>query len=1007
MYLIRKFWKFTSSKTLLLFLLVLFSVFLVFAFNTPAASAVEHVQITYGTAYQDWDPNSPGPVKNEILVRTYLFGPNNWVDGETYEVEVVFETERWWNFDHWELYWESIYYSYLNITRIYINHTGSGEPDYIKDCNLHLDWSKLDAVGTKLNVTYTQGEGLNLKAYIDVVMYNPSNFVRTRYFVCEGNAEYYIPPNFTVTAPTSADNFETSSTHSVLWSYVGDASRVNIDLCNGSGFLARLESNGNNDGTFSWQVQAFLSTGSGYYINVSAFYNPSRWNISEPFNITKKKTLTVISPNTIVHWQRETEHNITWTWNGEMDLVNIKLYDSSQIFKADIILNTSNDGLYEWSIPLSLTLGAYWLRIFYASNSRVNDSSDWIFYIDVEDTITVTSPTSNSSWQAGRSYEIRWTSTGTISNMKIDLYKGGAFLRVGFASTPNDGVESWKLPFDLIPGNDYLFNVSSLKDPSDFDLSDPFNVTGKATITILTPNSSSIFRNMVDNRITWQTTGIIDALVIDIYANATYFDNIHTYIEDTGSIGWWPSTYDMPSGGIYRIKIYDYYNANISAFSDDFRFIYNDHQISPSYPPWYEGEHLAQGSPQYISCSYSGNIQFINVELWTRNLEFQYRIYTREPPTFFGWTVPYWVPAGQYRIAMYEPDDPQICSYGEWFYIDATKPNSLTLTAPPDGGIVYSGRNYDITWSSTGAVQRVNVELYNESTLIANLSKSQLNNGLYSWAVTNSFAPGTNYYLKLVSTTNQSMYDLSGPFEIEEFKDYGDLTFTAPVGGSIFYIWKEYNITWTSIGTVERVNIEIHRGSTLIANLSQSQFNTGIFTWNVSNLLNPGNDYYLKIVATSNASIYDLSGLFEIKVFQNSGGDPNLWIIILSIIVIGVGAIIASAVYYRTRRKALPPSLSIGKSSWINKALGYSPELEKKVLSLSENPTDLVKISDPELLALFKKPFILLPHDVIKILDQMALQENEKIEILRNSILLPVEESEELLNDLLTSRDGE
>jgi len=37
----------------------------------------------------------------------------------------------------------------------------------------------------------------------------------------------------------------------------------------------------------------------------------------------------------------------------------------------------------------------------------------------------------------------------------------------------------------------------------------------------------------------------------------------------------------------------------------------------------------------------------------------------------------------------------------------------------------------------------------------------------------------------------------------------------------------------------------------------------------------------------------------------------------------------------------------------------------------------------------------------------MALQENEKIEILRNSILLPVEESEELLNDLLTSRDGE
>ncbi|MDD1777935.1 MAG: GPI anchored serine-threonine rich family protein [Candidatus Helarchaeota archaeon] len=911
MQLMRKFWSLTSSKSLILVVLCLFSVFMIFAFNVPAASAAEHVEITYGSEYQDWDTNAPGVVKNEILIRTYLFGPNNWVDGETYEVEVVFETERWWNFDHWELYWESLYYINLNITRIYINHTGSGGPDYIKNCNLQLNWSMLDAVGTKLNVTYNEGEGLNLKAYVDVVMYNPSNYARTRLYVCEGNAELYVPPNFTVTAPSSSDNFITGSTHSVLWSSVGDASRVNIDLYNGSGFLARVESNGVNDGTFSWTVQSSLSTGTGYYINVSAFSDSSRWNISEPFNITRKKTLTVTSPNTMVHWQRETRQNVTWTWTGEMPIVDIKLYNTSQQYITDIILNTPNDGKYEWDVPLSIPITLYYLKIFYSSDPRVNDTSNMAFYIDLEDTITVTSPTANSSWGAGRSYEISWTTTGTISNVKIDLYKGGAFLKEALTSTTNDGAESWILPENLVPGNDYQFNVSSLEDPSDFDLSDPFNVTGKATITILTPNSSSVFRNMVTNMIRWQSTGIVEYVQIDVYKNGTYFTYASYYnVENTGSFGWWPDTYEMPSGGLYQIRIFDPDYPNVSAFSDEFLFVYNDHQISVTHPPWVQGQHLAQGSAEYISCSWSGAIQYVNIELWTSDYEYHSTIYTRVETGWSDWTIPYSVPAGQYRIKMYETYDPEIVGFSSWFYIDAAKPNSLTILAPPNGGTVYSGRNYNVTWTSTGAVQRVNLELYNGSTLVANYS-SRMNNGLFSWGINNSFALGSNYYFKLVSTTNQSLYDLSGPFEIQEFKEQG-----------------------------------------------------------------------------------------------GPPADPTLWII-LAIVLIGVGAVIASTMYYRTRRKVLPPTLGLGKSSWVNKALGYSLELERKVLSLSEKPTDVTKISDPELLALFGKPFALLPSDIITRLDQSGLQDDEKIEILRNAVLLPIEENEELLNELLSNKDGE
>ena len=38
--------------------------------------------------------------------------------------------------------------------------------------------------------------------------------------------------------------------------------------------------------------------------------------------------------------------------------------------------------------------------------------------------ITVTSPTSSTTWQAGWAYVISWDWTGSFSSVNIDLYKG-------------------------------------------------------------------------------------------------------------------------------------------------------------------------------------------------------------------------------------------------------------------------------------------------------------------------------------------------------------------------------------------------------------------------------------------------------------------------------------------------------------------------------------------------------------------------------------------------------
>jgi hypothetical protein len=69
--------------------------------------------------------------------------------------------------------------------------------------------------------------------------------------------------------------------------------------------------------------------------------------------------------------------------------------------------------------------------------------------------LTTTTPDSTSSWETGTTQSITWTSTGTISDVKIELYKGGVFEMEIIASTTNDGEFSWLIPTTLVDSTQY------------------------------------------------------------------------------------------------------------------------------------------------------------------------------------------------------------------------------------------------------------------------------------------------------------------------------------------------------------------------------------------------------------------------------------------------------------------------------------------------------------------------------------------------------------------------
>lgn len=84
--------------------------------------------------------------------------------------------------------------------------------------------------------------------------------------------------------------------------------------------------------------------------------------------------------------------------------------------------------------------------------------------------INVSSPNGGESLLPNTQNTITWAS-GMGGNVKIELLKGGSLCRLISASTPNDESFTWTFSTGLIVGNDYKIKITTLTDPTKFDVS--------------------------------------------------------------------------------------------------------------------------------------------------------------------------------------------------------------------------------------------------------------------------------------------------------------------------------------------------------------------------------------------------------------------------------------------------------------------------------------------------------------------------------------------------------
>ncbi len=94
-----------------------------------------------------------------------------------------------------------------------------------------------------------------------------------------------------------------------------------------------------------------------------------------------------------------------------------------------------------------------------------------------------------------------------------------------------------------------------------------------------------------------------------------------------------------------------------------------------------------------------------------------------------------------------------------------TNPTPITVISPNGGESYNTGTIQTISWNSTAAAgNNVKIELYKDGAYLLDIAVSTMNDGAYTWLIPSHLSDSTKYKIKIVDTSDSSIYDFSNTF---------------------------------------------------------------------------------------------------------------------------------------------------------------------------------------------------------------------------------------------------
>ncbi len=333
----------------------------------------------------------------------------------------------------------------------------------------------------------------------------------------------------------------------------GNATWFESYVLNGGFLLISACDNGWNGG--DWDEASDLWPGG--FNATSLYFNT--------VNISQSWHPVLLNPNLI-----EDDELDDWNWASHGYYVDYptstnKILIDSTTGNPVLIEFKYGDGYIISSIePLEWNHGFNFTRLF--ENLILFDPAIY------DDSINVTSPIGSDSWEVNSMNSITWETTGSITNVKIELYMNSVFIMELTASTPNDGSYSWTIPIGLTDSLLYQIRVVDIDYAATEDYSDNFEIEDPRTIIVAVPDSTTTWTMEDTETINWTSTGIIANVKIELYASSFLILEIAASTSNDGSFNWTiPDT--LVNYTVYVIKISDVLDPTIYDDSDPFSII--------------------------------------------------------------------------------------------------------------------------------------------------------------------------------------------------------------------------------------------------------------------------------------------------------------------------------------------------------------------------------------------------------------------------------------------------
>jgi hypothetical protein len=369
--------------------------------------------------------------------------------------------------------------------------------------------------------------------------------------------------------------------------------------------------------------------------------------------------------------------------------------------------------------------------------------------------IKVSSPNGGEDWQQGTINSITWNNHIDDPYVKIELLRGGASSLIS-SSTMNDGSLDWHITQS--PGTDYKIRITSTSDSSFTDTSDNnFVISAAPSITVTSPSSGENWQQGTAHTITWSETGNPGSNVKIELLKGTVANTIIGSVTDSGSYSWnIPKT--QPTGSDYKIKVTSTTDSSITDTSYNFVILPPPISSTITIKAFVGGRVDIYGT--------SGQIGYVTGGAGSQTFAFptgdNYKIVATPD---VGYTFDKFCNAANQCVTT-NPITGHISPTGNYltfngyFKPQAVTP-SITVTSPNGGEKWKHGTVHTISWKSVGnSGANVKIELI-KGTVASTIVSSVKNNGAYKWTIKSTQTPGTNYKIRITSTSNSAYKDTS------------------------------------------------------------------------------------------------------------------------------------------------------------------------------------------------------------------------------------------------------